>query len=119
MIAMGIRSVAGRAALAVALACAPITLGAETARVADTTGVQSNQRTIVIGFLGGYVSRNSSTRSEVKMAHRLRAEYSDVARIETFENRRMDVAYREILKFIVGKDGGKPSDEQKRHARVV
>jgi len=80
---------------------------------------RSGQRTIVIGFLGGYVSRNSPIRSEVKMAKRLKADYPDTALVETFENRHVDAAYKEILKFISGSDDGKLSEEQKRHARVV
>src|SRR5215467_13868037 len=35
---------------------------------------------IVIGFLGGYVSRNSPLRSEVKLSRRLRSEYPENVR---------------------------------------
>jgi hypothetical protein len=78
-----------------------------------------SQRTIVIGFLGGYVSRDSAIRSEVKMAKRLKADYLGTVLVETFENRHLDDAYKEILKFISGSDALQLSDEQKRRARVV
>jgi hypothetical protein len=83
------------------------------------SGVGARPRTIVIGFLGGYVSRNSPIRSEVKLAKQLKADYADIAQVETFENRRIDDAYNEVVKFIAGSDDAKPSDEQKRQARVV
>jgi len=86
---------------------------------ASAAGVRSGKRTIVVGFVGGYVSRNSVIRSEVKMANRLRADYPDTALVETFENRHVDDAYKEILKFISSGDDGEPSDQQKRQARVV
>jgi len=90
---------------------------AQSAGTASPSG--SSERTIVVGFLGGYVSRDSPIRSEVKMAHRLSADYADAARIETFENRHMDAAYREILSFISDGPAGPISDEQKRRARVI
>jgi pimeloyl-ACP methyl ester carboxylesterase len=78
-----------------------------------------NPQTIVIGFLGGYVSRNSPTRSEVKMAQHLRAAYPGSAHVETFENRRRKDAYRQILKFIAASGEATPSEEQKRRARII
>jgi dienelactone hydrolase len=82
-------------------------------------GVSARPCTIVIGFLGGYVSRNSAIRSEVKMAKQLKADYAETALVETFENRRIDDADKEIVRFIAGGDNAKASDEQKRQARVV
>src|SRR2546422_8998178 len=107
-----------------AIVCAMLLSPAALARSARPHGasaarVLSGKRTIVVGFVGGYVSRNSVIRSEVKMANRLRADYPDIALVETFENRHVDNAYKEILKFISGIDDGKPSDQQKRQARVV
>jgi pimeloyl-ACP methyl ester carboxylesterase len=78
-----------------------------------------NSQTIIIGFLGGFVSRNSPVRSEVKMAEQLRAAYPGSAHVETFENRRRNDAYRQILKFIAADREGAPSEEQKRRARII
>jgi|SRR5882724_37352 len=75
--------------------------------------------TIIIGFLGGYVSGNSPIRSEVKMAARLRADYPSGIRVETFANRDMSGAYNHILKFISASHQGKPTDEEKHQARVI
>ena len=75
--------------------------------------------TIIIGFLGGYVSGNSPIRSEVKMAARLRADYPGSIRVETFANRDMSGAYDQILKFISANHQGKPTDEEKHQARVI
>jgi hypothetical protein len=80
---------------------------------------RSDQQTIVVGFLGGYVPHDSPIRSEVKMANRLRADYPDSVRVETYENRRMNAAYQEVLKFISGGNAAKVSDEDKRRARII
>jgi len=119
MTAKGTRSAACRLAAGIVALCAAISADARTARSGDDLASKGHPRTIVIGFLGGYVSRNSPTRSEVKMANRLRTEYADTALVETFENRRQDAAYQAILKFLGGAKNAKLSDEQKRQARVV
>jgi len=75
--------------------------------------------TIIIGFLGGYVSGDSPIRSEVKMAERLRAAYPQTVHAQTFANRDMDNAYQEILKFISGSHQGKISSEEKQKARII
>jgi pimeloyl-ACP methyl ester carboxylesterase len=75
--------------------------------------------TIIVGFLGGYVSGKSPIRSEVKMAARLRADYPGSIRVETFANRDMSGAYDQILKFISANQQGKPTDEEKHRARII
>lgn len=82
---------------------------------------QRNSPTIVIGFLGGYVSRNSPIRSEVQLAERLRRAYPQAqdVRVETLENRKVNGAYREILKFIADGRPEPPSGQQKQTARII
>jgi pimeloyl-ACP methyl ester carboxylesterase len=91
-----------------------VSLGASPEPVASAA-----PQAIVIGFLGGYVSGNSPIRSEVKMSERLRAAYPQTVRVETFANRDMSKAYKEILKFIGVDHDGKISDEDKQKTRVV
>jgi hypothetical protein len=76
-------------------------------------------KTIVIGFLGGYVRHDDAVHSEVQLAQRLRNDYSEGVHVEAFENRRREDAHKLILSLVAADHAGKPTDEQKRAARVI
>jgi hypothetical protein len=90
-----------------------------TAASNPTVAADSGSQTIIIGFLGGYVSGDNPVRSEVRMARHLRATYPKNVRVETLANRGLNDAYKEILKFIAGGRDGNLSEEQKRRARII
>ena len=65
------------------------------------------------------MSGDTPDRNEVRMAEHLRATYPKNVRVETFANRELNDAYKEILKLIAGGRDGNPSEEQKRRARII
>jgi hypothetical protein len=75
--------------------------------------------TIVIGFLGGFVRHDDAVHSEVQLAQRLRTQYPVDVRVEAFENRRRGDAHKLILSFVTADQAGKPTEAQKRAARVI
>jgi hypothetical protein len=77
------------------------------------------QQGIVIGFLGGFVRHDDAVHSEVQLAQRLRSEYPAGVRVEAFENRRREDAHKLILSLLAADHAGRPTDEQKRAARVI
>jgi len=82
-----------------------------------TTGATPG--TIVIGFLGGFVGHNNAIHNEVLLAKRLSAEYPSGVQVRTFENRRGELAYREILRLLEARHNGELSNEEKRAAHIV
>jgi len=76
-------------------------------------------QTIVIGFLGGFVRHDDTVHSEVQLAQRLRSEYPAGVRVQAFENRRRDDAHKWILSLVAAEQAGKPTEDQKRAARVI
>jgi hypothetical protein len=76
-------------------------------------------QTIVIGFLGGFVRHDDTVHSEVQLAQRLRSEYPAGVRVQAFENRRRDDAHKWILSLVAAQQAGKPTEDQKRAARVI
>jgi len=96
------------------LASAP---SAETAHTADA--VRPIPSTIVIGFMGGLVKRNEPHRSEVQLASKLRAEYPNVAYVDTYENAHWKDAKQQILKLLDTNKDGKLSESEKQNARII
>ena len=74
---------------------------------------------IVIGFVGGFVHSNDTRHSEVQLAQKLRAHYTDRAHIEMFENRQWQQARQAILKWLDADADGNLSDAEKRGARII
>ena len=74
---------------------------------------------IVIGFVGGFVKRGDAVHSPVQVAERLRKAYPSGVHVEVFENRHRDGAYRRILELLDAEHTGKPSDAEKRDAKIV
>jgi hypothetical protein len=81
--------------------------------------VSAPPQTIVIGFLGGFVRHDDAVHSEVQLVQRLRNDYPASVRVEAFENRRREDAHKLILSVLAGDGNGKPTEGQRRTARVV
>jgi hypothetical protein len=80
---------------------------------------ESQSPAIVIGFLGGFVGRNSPVHAEVQLAVRLRKSYPSGVDVETFESRHVPEARHAIWKVLSGKEKTEPSTKEKRYARIV
>jgi len=74
---------------------------------------------IVLGFLGGFVRHDDAVHSTVQVAHDLQKDYSSIAWVETFENRRIDDAHDRILRLLGADHHGKPTTDEKNAARII
>jgi hypothetical protein len=74
---------------------------------------------IVIGFVGGFVGRNSGFHGEVQLAKRLSSDYAPAVQVRTFENRRGQQARREILRLLDTDEDGTLSPAEKGRAQIV
>lgn len=81
--------------------------------------VKHEPATIVIGFMGGRVRRDSPDRNEVRLAAKLRGEYSSGAYVDTYENAHWKDARAKILALLDTDHDGKLSEEEKQKARIV
>jgi hypothetical protein len=74
---------------------------------------------IVIGFVGGFISRDNVVHGGVQLAQRLRKEFPTQVHIEVFENHRGEKAHREILRLLDTDHDGNLSTEEKQNARII
>lgn len=74
---------------------------------------------IVIGFVGGWVSRNNSVHREVQLAAELRREYSEGVYVQVYENHRAEDAHAEILRLLDTNHDGSLSASEKQNARII
>ncbi len=74
---------------------------------------------IVIGFLGGFLSHDNSIHGGVKLAAKLREDYPTSAYVKVFENRKGDLARKEILRILDTDHDGSLSAQEKQSARIV
>jgi hypothetical protein len=81
--------------------------------------IRATPRAIVIGFVGGFVKHDARAHSTVHVVEHLRNEYREGVYVQSFENRRRDQAYREILRRLDGNNDGALSAEEKHSARIV
>jgi pimeloyl-ACP methyl ester carboxylesterase len=65
------------------------------------------------------VRHDNLVHSEVQLAEKLRKEYPLGVYVEAFENRRREEARKTILNLLDANHNGKPSDQEKRRARVI
>jgi pimeloyl-ACP methyl ester carboxylesterase len=73
----------------------------------------------VIGFVGGFVSRDDLHHGPVKLAARIQHTVPKGTYVEVFENRRRAQARATILRFLDTNHDGVLSDEEKGRARIV
>jgi hypothetical protein len=81
--------------------------------------IRPTPSTIVIGFMGGMVKRDEPNRSEVRMALKLRDEYSNLAYVDTYQNARWKDARQKILALLDTDHDGTLSEEEKQKARII
>ena len=94
--------------------------GASSASSAVLSSSQTDPPVIVVGFLGGFVPHTEPHHPEVQMIQNLRQEYSEGVYFDLFENRKVGLAYKTILKLLGTKKKEEAlSDDKKRRARIV
>ena len=65
-----------------------------------TIAASPDSKTIVVGFVGGFVNRNDSAHEEVQLAGRLRRDYPSGVEVKIFANRFARQAHQEILQSV-------------------
>src|SRR5438876_7329930 len=112
-------------AVLTALFCAFLPVGSQAqhmlapANLPAAEPLRSNPSAIVIGFMGGMVKRDEPNRSEVRLAAKLRDDYSNLAYVETFQNARWKDARAKILTLLDTNHDGKLSEDEKQKARII
>ena len=86
---------------------------------AATAGSEPASPAIVIGFVGGFVSRDDLHHGPVKLAARIQQTVPSGTHVEVFENRHRAQARATILHFLDANHDGVLSDEEKSRARIV
>jgi len=76
-------------------------------------------RTMVIGFVGGFVKHDNAVHSTVQVVEHLRNEYPAGVYVQAFENRNREKAFQEILRQLDLDNDGALSAEEKRNARII
>jgi hypothetical protein len=74
---------------------------------------------IVIGFVGGFVSRDDMVHGPVQLAAHLRHDCPPDVHIEVLENRRREAAHAEIMRLVNVNRDGTLSSEEKKNARII
>jgi hypothetical protein len=91
---------------------------ASAATAASSTNSASSP-TIVIGFVGGYVSHNNLSHMEAHLAAHIRSEYPAGVYAAAFENHRRKQAQAKILQLLDADHDGKLSEQEKKDARII
>jgi hypothetical protein len=92
---------------------------ANTAVASAPIAARPPDESLVIGFMGGFVSRNADHHAEVKLLQSLREEYSSNVFFSMYENRRQREAYAMILEHLDVNHDGQLSPDEKSHAHIV
>jgi len=105
----------------VLFASLPLTAsGAENSRpgtVANNSATSPS--TIVIGFVGGFVHRDDMRHTEIQLAKKLGARYSDRVRVEIFRNRQRESARQAIHRWLDRDEDGDLSSSERQQARII
>lgn len=75
--------------------------------------------TIVIGFVGGFISHDNLAHGEVQLAARLRKAYPSGVDVETFENHRGDRARKKVMELLDANHDGSLTPDEKQNARII
>lgn len=74
---------------------------------------------IVVGFVGGFVSRDNPRHGVVQLAHRIRETLPTGSYVNVFENRHRKRAYSAILHLLDTDHDGSLSPQEKSRAHIV
>ncbi len=74
---------------------------------------------IVIGFVGGFVSRDNRVHSVVQLAETLQQRHPSGVDVEVFENRHVNQAHQRVLSLLASNSHGILTSEEKKDARIA
>ncbi len=77
------------------------------------------ERTIIIGFVGGFVPSNDMKHPEVQFAARLREAYPPAVHAEVFSTHDGKHALRRVLQLLSEDGHGVPTSLEKEEARII
>ena len=86
---------------------------------ASTPSASATSPTIVIGFVGGFISHDNAVHGGVQLAANLRKEYPSNVYVEVFENHRGEQAHQAVLRLLDANHDGKLTADEKLSARVI
>jgi len=75
--------------------------------------------TLVIGFVGGFISHDNMVHSEVQLAARLRKAYPSGVQVETFESYHGEKAEKAVLNFLNTSHDRTLTSEEKGNAHII
>jgi hypothetical protein len=75
----------------------------QNARVSVASGYST--RTLVVGFVGGFVHSDDSRHSEVQLARHVKETYADHVQVLVYKNRERERARKAITKWLTGVRG--------------
>src|ERR1700739_1471762 len=81
--------------------------------------LQTGQRTIVIGFLGGFAKHGDRNHPEVWFPESLRQHYPSAIYTKVFANHEADAALREIVRLLDTNCDGRLTASEKQNARII
>jgi hypothetical protein len=97
-----------------------LTLGqGGSANPASTVETTATSPVIVIGFVGGFISRDNAVHGGVQLAARLRKDYPSRVFVQVYENHQAEKAHQEILRLLDTDHDGELSAEEKQKARII
>ena len=97
----------------------PATARGDSPRPVSAAGTVTTAPVIVIGFVGGFVSRDDMVHGPVQLAAHLRQDCPPGVHVEVLENRRREAAHAEIMRFVDVDRDGTLSAEEKKNARII
>ncbi len=81
--------------------------------------VPAPQRTLVIGFVGGFIQHDNLVHSEVQLAARLRKAYPSGVDVVTFESYHGEKALETVLTLLNANHRRTMTPEEKSNARII
>lgn len=86
--------------LAAFLACGRVPATQAQSAQAAPVSLSETHPTLIIGFVGGFVSHEARAHGEVQFAEHLRQVYRSGVQVAVFENRRVSEAHDEVVRFV-------------------
>jgi hypothetical protein len=86
---------------------------------ASKPSASATSPTIVIGFVGGFISHDNAVHGGVQLAANLRKEYPSSVYVEVFENHRGEQAHQAVLRLLDANHDGKLTADEKQSARII
>jgi hypothetical protein len=81
--------------------------------------VPTTPRTLIIGFVGGFIKHDNLVHSEVQLAARLRQAYPLGVDVETFESYHGEKARETVVSFLDTNQDRTLTPEEKSNARII